>query len=89
LVAQTGLVKTDKLPDLDEKEKLNLEVEKLKLKIKDQAQNMDAMTSCTICEEFVRLKIVPIGKYNANYFVGSCDSQVARTFFNDLITKEF
>lgn len=25
------------------------------MKIKDQAQNMEAMTSCTICEEYVRI----------------------------------
>jgi len=59
LAAETGYVKTEKLPELDEISLLKVQLEKVQMKIRDQAQNMEAMTACTICEEYVR---------NRNYF---------------------
>ena len=53
LAVETGFVKNEKLPELDELGKLRVQLEKTQMKLQDQSQNIEAMTNCTICEEFV------------------------------------
>ena len=50
-------MKNEKLPELDEVGKLKVQLEKTQMKLQDQSQNIEAMTNCTICEEFVSLNI--------------------------------
>ena len=49
-------MKNEKLPELDEVGKLKVQLEKTQMKLQDQSQNIEAMTNCTICEEFVSIE---------------------------------